>query len=356
MKFSTLEQNTIRELCEWSIKPNVFKATRNFFKEKGLAKGTGLFAFSNEKNGRPLTILCIDIDTYKPDDYELIYNRVVFLMSFIRKLEQLGLVTITYGRYSMENEYGIAAFHDVSVMGIKRTSDISWGYSFLMSEKGASPIEVELRSDGLTFYRRDNNCSLPYHNVEVFWRFDSFGLISSNISLEQELFELLRNDFKTTDELILDTASQQLTTANNILCEANEQTQKAIEGIEQAKIQFEAAQGSSQSQFERAQEESKRQFRSANCKSIIALGLALLSIIASPFVAKFVDTTINEEQYRRIESLQTEILENIKILNLKKAENDSVQAQNTEERGRILKSVQKDKQTKPENPNQSKEN
>ena len=41
--------------------------------------------------------------------------------------------------------------------------------------------------------------ALPFYNFDIFTRFDGFDLVSSNIALEQELFELVSNGFKTTE-------------------------------------------------------------------------------------------------------------------------------------------------------------
>ena len=201
--------------------------------------------------------------------------------------------------------------------------------------------------DGLTILNRDNHVALPYHCMEIFTRFDTFDLVSSNIALEQELFELVKNNFKTNDEIMLETANHQLDTACEILKNAEIQTNKAIENIEQSKRQFETAQNSAREQFETAQnnareqfetaqnnareqfetaqnhareqfetaqDESIRQFKSANLKSNIALGLAVLSIIMTPIVAKWIPLTIDEEQYLHSESIRTEELYSLKEL------------------------------------------
>ena len=266
----------------------------------------------------------------------------------MRKLERLGLVTISEGRYSKEKEYAIGTFADASIIGILKVSGRSqWCYSFTYLSKGHN-YSLELVEDRLTIRNRDNQAALPYHCMEIFTRFDTFDLVSSNIALEQELFELVKNNFKTNDEIMLETANHQLDTACKILKNAEIQTNKAIANVEQSKRQFdtaqncakeqfetaqnnareqfetaqnnareqfETAQNHAREQFETAQDESIRQFKSANRKSNIALGLAVLSIIMTPIVAKWIPLTIDEEQYLHSESIRTEELYSLKELN-----------------------------------------
>lgn len=325
MRFSTLEQSVIVGLCDWAQIPNEFHATRQFFSQKGLIKGTGLFSFSKEIANRPPTILCIDINIHNPEEYVQIYNQTLFHLHFLRKLERLGLVTISEGRYSREAEYAIGTFADASIIGIRKVPDqAQWCYSFTYSSKGHN-YSYELVEDGLTIRNRDNQAALPFNCMEIFSRFETFDLVSSNIALEQELFELVKNGFKTNDEIMLETANRQLDTACEILKNAEIQTEKAIENINQSKEQFETAQNnareqfetaqnSAREQFETAQDESIRQFKSANLKSNIALGLAVLSIIMTPIVAKWIPFTIDEEQYLHSDSIRTEELYSLKEL------------------------------------------
>lgn len=373
MKFSELEKGVIRDLCAWAGKANanVFIPTRDFFSEKALKEGVGLFFFSKEEDGRPPIILCIDIDKFAAEKYPDVHNNVLFLLYFLRKLEQLGLVTISEGRYSKDKEYAVATFKDVAITGIRRITGKEWGYSFIYVKKGNEGFRAVLVQNGLTIKRQDDDVALLYHTEEVFSRFDAFSLVSSNISLEQDLFDLVEKDFKTNEELMLENASQQLETAKHILNEAKEQTTKAVESINQSKEQFTAAQKKSEEQFVAAQEkaashfgglynqskeqfeaaqrkaeeqfaaaqdesarqfvtttaaserqfresleESKKQFKSANCKSILALFFAVVSIIASPIVATCVRTTIDKEQYDHLDSVQTEISNKLDEINL----------------------------------------
>jgi len=385
MKFSSLEQKVIRDLCDWAQKANEFNAVRNFFSNKALPEETGLFTFSNEYEDRPPIILCVNIHKYPAEEYQSIYNQILFLLHFLKKLERFGLVTISEGRYSEENEYGIATFSGLSFIGVRKIQGDDWGYSFTITQRD-KVIPSELVKNGLTLRRSDNKAALPYHNVEVFTRFDGFDLISSSIAIEQELFELVTNGFKTTEELMLENAGKQLTTAKNILTQAEEQSKLALTDINQAKTNFETAQkiareqfeaeqknanqrfvteqanarknledtqaelerrfnesqAESKRQFNESQTESKRQYNEAKAESIrqfnearegskeqfkkaqrlswIALGLAALSIIASPLVAKYVDTTIDIKQYQRIDSMQTDILNQLEEINLKLVE------------------------------------
>lgn len=325
MKFSTLEKDVIVNLCNWAQIPNEFHATRQFFSQKGLIKGTGLFSFSKEIANRPPTILCIDINIHNPKEYVQIYNQTLFHLHFLRKLERLGLVTISEGRYSREAEYAIGTFADASIIGIRKVPDqAQWCYSFTYLSKGHN-YSFELVEDGLTIRNRDNQAALPFYCMEIFSRFETFDLVSSNIALEQELFDLVKKGFKTNDEIMLETANRQLETACEILKNAEIQTEKAIENINQSKEQFETAQNnareqfetaqnSAREQFETAQDESIRQFKSANLKSNIALGLAVLSIIMTPIVAKWIPFTIDEEQYLHSDSIRTEELYSLKEL------------------------------------------
>ena len=347
MKFSTLEKEVIVNLCNWAHTPNEFYATRHFISQKGLIEGTGLFSFLKEIDYRPFAILCIDTTKQKPEKFNSIYNQTLFVLFFLRKLERLGLVTISEGRYSKEKEYAIGTFADARIIGVLKVPYRSqWCYSFTYLSKDHN-YSLELVEDGLTIRYRDNHVALPYHCMEIFTRFDTFDLVSSNIALEQELFELVKNGFKTNDEIMLETANHQLDTACNILKNAEIQTKKAIENIEQSKEQFETAQNNAREQFETAQNsareqfetaqnsareqfkveqntakvqfetaqgESIRQFKSANRKSNIALGLAVLSIIMTPIVAKWIPLTIDEKQYLHSDSIRTEELYSLKEL------------------------------------------
>ena len=362
MKFSKLEQEVIINLCGWAREPNVFKATRNFLSEKGLRKGTGLFSFSKEIENRPQAILCIDMNEHNYEKYDEIYNNTLFVLYFLRKLERLGLVTISEGKYpnNQNNEYAIATFTDASIPIVSTTSSkTQWSYSFKYVKKGNSAIDLEIIEEGLTIRRTDNQCALSFYNVELFSRFETFDLVSSNIALEQELFELVNNEFKTNEELMLEKAEQQLCTANKIFEKTQILANKAIENIELSKEQFETAQRDSIEQFEKAQhnaserfetelknsrkqyeesrvesirqyeesrkesirqyeesrEESKRQFKKANCKSIWALVLALISILLSPIIAKYVPTTIDNNQYNHIDSIKTEEIQLLQDIN-----------------------------------------
>lgn len=387
MKFSSLEQKVIQDLCDWAQEANDFKSIRNFFSDKALPEATGLFTFSSEFQDRPPIILCVNIDKYTVDTYSSIYNHILFLLHFLKKLEQYGLVTISKGRYSEDEEYGIATFSGLSVIGIRKMQGNEWGYSCTVVN-GGNAVPSELIKNGLTLRRSDDKLALPFYNVEVFTRFDGFDLISSSIALEQELFELVSNGFKTTEELMLETAGNQLATAKDILIQAEKQSKLALDDINQAKANFEAAQKTASEQFEteqnnanlrfekeqanarknledtqaelerrfnesqaaserqynESQAESKRQYNDAKDESIrqfneakkdskeqfekaqkhsrCALVLAALSILVSPFVAMYVDTTIDETQYRQIESVQTEMLKMLKEINLEFTEVD----------------------------------
>ncbi len=313
MKFSKLEQEVIINLCEWASKPNMFNATRNFLSEKGLCKGTGLFSFSKEIEERPQTILCIDTEVNNCD-YVTIYNQTLFILNFLRKLERLGFVTISEGCYSEEKEYAIATFVDASIIGIRKTScETQWSYSFTYLKKGLQPIKLELIEDGLTIRQTSNQIALPYHNMELFTRFETFDLVGSSIALEQDLFELVKNEFKTIEELMLEKAEQQLCTANKIFEKTQILANKAIENIELSKEQFEAE-----------LRNSTKQTKSASLRSYIAIGLAILSIIASPIVAKYVPMTIDNNQYNHIDSIQTEELKLLQDINSHAVEQDTM--------------------------------
>lgn len=362
MKFSLLEQNVISDLCSWAQSASTFCPIRSFFRSKALHKGTGLFTFSNEIENRPPTILCVSIQLIEVGEYEEICNNVIFVLHFLRKLESLGLVTISEGRYDEDKEYVVAAFADFDVTTFRKTSDNPWNYSFGLLERGKNVRNLELIQNGLTIRDEATKVALPYHTMEIFSRIDSFKLLSSNIALDQGLFDLIENGFKTTEELMLDTASRQLRTSNLLLSEAQIQTKKSTEYIEQTKIQFETSQSNAQRQFEyaqamakerfesaqtsardqfeiaqnnlrvqfetaqnnardqfnteqknaqqqflNAQNESIRQFESANCKSKLALFFAVVSIIMSPYVAKYIPSTLDNTQYQSIDSMQVEL-------------------------------------------------
>lgn len=382
MKFSYTEQQAIIALCEWANRSNSFYAVRTFFKEKALPVGTGIFTFSKEDGNRPVTVLCLNFKIQPIENLNRIYNDVLFYLHFLRKLERLGLVTISEGRYDSEKEYSIASFNGVSIIGIRRHSESPLTYSFLMQEPGDDAQQAVLSSDDLTIRDFRTTIPLDYHNVEIFSRFDSFGLISSNIAVEQELFDLKEHDFKTIEERMLETADNQLTTAKDILTQAKEQSTLALADMNQAKTNFETAQKNAREQFDEeqksanqrfateqenarknleftqaeldrrfkesqeasekqyqdsrkeskrqfddAQKESREQFERAQKDSKRALWLAVISIIASIatafIVAIFVPTTINRGQLKKVNNTQKEILNKLEEINLKVVETET---------------------------------
>jgi len=123
---------------------------------------------------------------------------------------------------------------------------------------------------------------------------------------QKKQFEIAQNSSTEQFSLAQASAKEQFETAQN-----------------NARDQFNIEQTNARIQFNEAQGESKRQFESANCKSILALILAVISIIASPLVAKYVTTTIDKEQYNKIDSLQTEIYNKLEEINQKVVETET---------------------------------
>ena len=129
MRFGTLERKYIKELCGYVGKSDEFYQIRNVLSEVVLPKGTGIFVFSKDINDRPSTILSIDVNQHSEKELDEIYNRILFFLHLVRKLERLGYVIISEGRYNKECEYAIACFsRGISVGGLRQQSTIdgSW--------------------------------------------------------------------------------------------------------------------------------------------------------------------------------------------------------------------------------------
>ena len=264
MKFSKLEQEVIIDLCQWANnKANEFKSTRSFLKEKGFKKGTGLFAFSKEDNQRPPTILCIDMNINKIEDFQAIINHTSFILYFIKKLQKEGLITISEGRYSKDKEYAYGIFTDATILGIEKEKNKEpWSYSFTYIEK-QNPLQLHLVGEDCNI-QNSKGVALDYHNVELFCRLDIFDLVASNIALDQELIDLANNNFKTKDE---------------------------------------------------------RMFEKSLCLARIAI---LVAIVVPLFVTKCTQTKMDYEQFNRIDTNQTKIINNLQIMNSHNIIKDSV--------------------------------
>ena len=143
MKFSKLEQEQIKKLCEWAKEANRFMPIRDFYACSGLEEGTGVICVYDEKSHQPKSVLYVDAEKCEEDEFVKIReyeNNCLFRFSFIYKLERLGLITISKTSYPNTDSKGWACFEgfmNASAIDVIEEG-IGKNYIFLVSnDKGA---------------------------------------------------------------------------------------------------------------------------------------------------------------------------------------------------------------------------
>lgn len=284
MKFSKLEQEQIKKLCEWAKEANQFMPIRDYYACSGLEKGTGVICIYDENARQPKSILYVDEDKCKEDDFEKIReyeNNCIFRFSFIYKLERLGLITISKTSYPNTDSKGWACFSGYpKAAPIDIVEEFSNDYIILFTYGRDKIVAMESFGD---LYNKVTSELLNYSHKEISSKLDIFGLVTSVVSIEQELFELTENNFKSYEDIQLEEVQTQTKAAQESLKEAQRQTKW----------------------------------------SIGAFVLSVLAIIASIIVPQCVESTINQNQFDTLKILQKELNEGMKDLKNKQTDKDS---------------------------------
>ena len=130
-------------------------------------------------------------------------------------------------------------------------------------------------------------------------------MVTSVVSIEQELFELVSNGFKTYEDIQLEEAQNQTKIAHESLEEARNQTNAAKESLEEAQKQTGKA-------------------KTQTYLSITAVVLSGLAIIASIFVPRCTPSTLDQKQFDTIQMKQNELIKTLNEIKISKIDNDSL--------------------------------
>ena len=140
---------------------------------------------------------------------------------------------------------------------------------------------------------------------ELSSKLDIFGLVTSVVSIEQELFELVSNGFKTYEEIQLEEAQKQTKIASESLEEARNQTNAASASLAEAQKQTGKA-------------------KTQTYLSITAVVLSGLAIIASILVPRCTPSTLDQKQFDTIQNNQAELIKKLNELKISQIDNDSL--------------------------------
>lgn len=335
MKFSKLEQEQIKKLCEWAKEANRFMPIRDFYACSGLEEGTGVICIYDENTRQPKSILYVENEKCEEDDYDKIReyeNNCLFRFSFIYKLEKLGLVTISKVSFPNEDSKGWACFEGFKNASAIDTIDNEFGkYNFIVSnEFGFSIIEIN-QFWQISKIGTGEDCG--YTIRELSSKLDIFGLVTSVVSIEQELFELVSNGFKTYEDIQLEEAQNQTKIAHESLEEARKQTESANKSLEEARKQTKASLDSlaetikqtqkTQESLEEAQKQSY-QARTQTGLSILTLFLSVGAILWSIYASNEIPITINQSQFDSIQIQQKVFIETLNEIKMSQMDKDSV--------------------------------
>lgn len=320
MKFSKLEQEQIKKLCEWAKEANRFMPIRDFYACSGLEEGTGVICVYDEKSHQPKSVLYVDAEKCEEDEFVKIReyeNNCLFRFSLIYKLERLGLITISKTSYPNTDSKGWACFE-----GYKKAFPIDRiqcfnDYTFIVDDgKDFKIIELD-HFGGLS--DRVTREVFDYSNKELSSKLDIFGLVTSVVSIEQELFELVSNDFKTYEEIQLEEAQKQTKASHESLEEARKQTKASFDSLAETIKQTQKTQES----LEEAQKQSY-QARTQTGLSILTLFLSVGAILWSIYASNEIPITINQSQFDSIQIQQAELIKKLNELKISQIDNDSL--------------------------------
>lgn len=300
MKFSKLEQEEIKKICEWGKTPNDFLGISHYLSHYGLPDGTGIFSFPNRH-----LILCFDSEIFDQDKFYPncgnAIKKTVFTLNFILKLERLNYVTLV-------PEKGVDFLHSFKGDGVsvyinnvkKNIFDYDFTYS---SDKVSSTIAKLISKDNVIIDTHNNN--QLYFCLPIYFDLDTYRLLSSYMMINQELFELVSNNFKTYEDIQLE--------------EAQNQTKIAHESLEEARKQTESASAS----LAEAQKQTGKAKTQTNL-SITAVVLSVFAIIASIFVPRCTPSTLDQKQFDTIQMKQNELIKTLNEVKAIQITNDSL--------------------------------
>lgn len=308
MKFSKLEQEQIKKLCGWAKDANRFMPIRDYYACSGLEEGTGVICIYDEKSHQPKSVLYVDAEKCEEDEFVKIReyeNNCLFRFSFIYKLERLGLITISKTSFPNTDSKGWACFEgfmNASAIDVIEEG-IGKNYIFLESnDKGVEIVEID-EFWQLSIKTTREVCE--YTIRELSSKLDIFGLVTSVVSIEQELFELVSNDFKTYEDIQLEEARKQTNIANESLKEARKQTESASASLAEAQRQTGKA-------------------KTQTNLSITAVVLSVFAIIASIFVPRCTPSTLDQKQFDTIQMKQNELIKTLNDVKTIQITNDSL--------------------------------
>lgn len=334
MKFSKLEQEQIKKLCGWAKDANRFMPIRDYYACSGLEEGTGVICIYDEKSCQPKSILYVDAEKCKEDEFVKIReyeNNCLFRFNFIYKLERLGLITISKTSFPNTDSKGWACFE-----GYKKAFPIDRiqcfnDYTFIVDDGKDFKI-IELDHFG-NLSNRVTREVFDYSNKEISSKLDIFGLVTSVVSIEQELFELVSNNFKTYEDIQLEEAQNQTKIAHESLEEARKQTESANKSLEEARKQTKASLDSlaetikqtqkTQESLDEAQKQSY-QARTQTGLSIFTLFLSVGAILWSIYASNEIPITINQSQFDSIQIQQKVFIETLNEIKMSQMDKDSV--------------------------------
>ena len=287
MKFSKLEQEEIKKICEWGKTSNVFWGISHYLSHYGLPDGTGIFSFPNN----PL-ILCFDSeifdqDKFYPDGGKAI-KKTVFTLNFILKLERLNFVTLV-------PEKGVEFLHSFKGDGVSvyinniKKNKFDYEFSYLSNKVNSTKAKLICEDNVIIDTRNDKQI---YFCLPIYFEFDTYRLLSSYMTINQELFELVSNDFKTYEDIQLEEAKKQTESAQKSLKEAQRQTRWSIGAV---------------------------------CLSILTLIASIvMPIILSKCSTDPIENKMEKSQFDSIQSKQNELINTLYPLKTIQITNDSL--------------------------------
>ncbi len=269
-----------------------------------------------------------DQDKFYPNCGNAI-KKTVFTLNFILKLERLNYVTLV-------PEKGVDFLHSFKGDGVsvyinnvkKNIFDYDFTYS---SDKVSSTIAKLISKDNVIIDTHNNN--QLYFCLPIYFDLDTHRLLSSYMMINQELFELVSNNFKTYEDIQLEEAQNQTKIAHESLEEARKQTESANKSLEEARKQTKASLDSlaetikqtqkTQESLEEAQKQSY-QARTQTGLSIFTLFLSVGAILWSIYASNEIPITINQSQFDSIQIQQKVLIETLNEIKMSQMDKDSV--------------------------------
>lgn len=314
MKFSKLEQEEIKKICEWGKTSNVFSGINHYLSHYGLPDGTGIFSFPNKH-----LILCFDSEIFDqnnfyPDGGNAI-NKTVFTLNFILKLERLNFVTLV-------TEKGVEFLHSFKGDGVSvyinniEKNNFNYEFSYLSDKVNSTKAKLICKDNVII----DTNTNKQiYFCLPIYFELDTYRLLSSYMTINQELFELVSNDFKTYEDIQLEEAKAQTKAAYDSLEEARKQTKASLDSLAETIKQTQKTQES----LDEAQKQSY-QARTQTGLSILTLFLSVGAILWSIYASNEIPITINQSQFDSIQIQQKVLIETLNEIKMSQMDKDSV--------------------------------